>query len=166
MPWCAYCKIEYSNDFIKCPNCDVFLVPELPTDSNVDDPVPPDTKMDHMLLLSINDNMNEKLIINLLTDADIHFYKIDKGPRGYNKVNMGFSIYETDIYVDKNDYEKAKEIVDLFFAKPDDYVEPELLKDTDNRTYFVGKTVLRIAIGLIFLVGAFLTIVSLLSKIF
>lgn len=56
-------------------------------------------------------NIEAELIINLLHNNDITCYKKSKGSGGYMNIYMGYSVYGEDIYVDKSDYEKAKQLL-------------------------------------------------------
>lgn len=160
MPWCPNCKEEYREGFIKCSECGATLVDKLPqADSNQSDNTSDHKETDKnvliepCLLISVSDQIQAKLIEGLLQDSDIPFYTKDRECGGYMKIYMGFSVFGTDIYVDKSSYDKAKELLDTALAQSNEDAEnePEYepLTDEDNRSYAVRKTVMRIVIFLI-----------------
>ncbi|GAA4654597.1 hypothetical protein GCM10023142_17350 [Anaerocolumna aminovalerica] len=62
-------------------------------------------------LVSAVNNIDAELIINLLHNNNITCYKKSRGSGGYMNIYMGYSVYGEDIYVDKNDYEKAEQLL-------------------------------------------------------
>ncbi len=67
-----------------------------------------------VLLKSINNSMELNFIKNLLDENKIPYMLKDHGSGGYMRIASGFSIYGTDILVEKSMYEKAKAIIDEF----------------------------------------------------
>jgi len=178
MAWCPNCnkncKDSNNNCNDKCPDCGEFLVKEPHQLNNCDDSISPDfqdvkdvreAQFDPCLLVKVNDGVTDALIRNMLSENNIPCSKIDRGPRTYNKIFMGSSVFDTEIYVNKMDYEKAKEIVDGYFAKPENFIEFEPLKDSDNRLFFAGKTIMRIFIGIAILAFVFFLILSAIALI-
>ena len=185
MVWCSNCNTNCNtncndnnnNNNNKCPSCGEFLVNDPQHLNKCDDFISPDVQdvqsahdipevqFDPCLLVKINDGVTAALIRNMLSENDIPCSNIDRGPRTYNKIFMGSSIFDTEIYVNKMDYDRAKEIVDGYFAKPENLVEFEPLKDSDNRLFFAGKTIMRIFIGIAILTFAFFLILSAISLI-
>ena len=74
---------------------------------------------DPLLLISVCDDIKGKIIESLLDEADVPFYIKDGGAGGYIKVLMGKSMYGTDIYVDRRDFDDAKELIDGYFTDPE-----------------------------------------------
>ncbi len=160
MPWCPNCKEEYREGFFKCSDCGATLVDKLPqadsiqSDNNSDQrETDSNILIEPCLLLSVSDGIQAKLIEGLLQNSNIPFYTKDRECGGYLKIYMGFSVFGTDIYVDKNSYDKAKELMDTapaqFSTDYENDTEYEPLDDKDNRSFTVRKTVMRIVIFLI-----------------
>lgn len=72
------------------------------------------------LIISTSDQIQTRMVENLLKEAGIPCISKYKGYGGYLKVYMGTSVYGIDTYVNDEDYDRAKEIVDVFFAAPPD----------------------------------------------
>lgn len=169
MPWCPNCKEEYRDGFLKCSQCGATLVNKLPqVDSNQSDNTSDQRKIDlnvpidPCLLISVTDEIQAKLIEGVLLDSNIPFYIKDRECGGFLKVYMGFSVFGTDIYVEKNNYDKAKEIIDACFAESDNDNDYEPLDEKDNRSFRVRKAVMRIVVFILLLPIAF----SILSVVF
>lgn len=117
MPWCPKCKTEYREGYSKCSDCDIELVdklikiPEKPNVPNnfISAPIDP------CFLVSVNNDYQAKLIYNMLQNIDIPCFFKSHNTSAYLNIYMGFSIYATNIFVNKKDYEYSKEIVDAFF---------------------------------------------------
>ena len=62
-------------------------------------------------LISTNDNTELTLIESILKNNSIPFILKEKESGSYMKIIGGFSLYGTDIYVEKNDFEKANELI-------------------------------------------------------
>ena len=127
MPWCPNCREEYISGIQSCGECGTQLVSDLPTDEAV-------APAESCFLMTVSDQLQAQLLEGLLSQADIPFFTKDKVSGDFMKVLSGYSLYGTDIYIDKRDYEKAKELVDAFFAQPEasdeaDLVPPEEYSD-------------------------------------
>lgn len=72
------------------------------------------------LIISTSDQIQTRMVENLLKEAGIPCFSKYQGYGGYLKVYMGTSVYGIDTYVNDEDYGRAKEIVDVFFAAPPD----------------------------------------------
>ena len=67
-----------------------------------------------VLLKTIYNSVELNFIKNLLDENAIPYIMQDYGSGGYMRIASGFSIYGTDILVEKSMYEKAKTIIDEF----------------------------------------------------
>jgi hypothetical protein len=76
--------------------------------------------MTMQLIISTSDQIQIRMVENLLKEAGIPCFSKYEGYGGYLKVYMGTSVYGIDTYVNDEDYDRAKEIVDVFFAAPPD----------------------------------------------
>lgn len=70
-------------------------------------------KVELVLLRSLVDNYEMDLVSGLLEEANIPFIVKERGSGGYMKIIGGSSVFGTDIYVDKEAYEKAEEVLDV-----------------------------------------------------
>lgn len=71
-----------------------------------------------VLLKTVYNSVELNLIENLLNEHNIPFVFRDYGSGGYMRVFSGFSIYGTDILVEKSMFEKASVLIDKFpFSK-------------------------------------------------
>lgn len=153
MPWCPNCKEEYRDGFVNCAVCGAKLVnkpPQKKTEQVVIDVKAP---IDPCLLLSVSDKIQGGLVTGLLEDAGIPFFIKDKESGGFMNVYMGFSVYGANIYVDKSNYDRAKELIDSSM-NPDTDVEQdnEPLDEGDNGWSFtVRKLIMRVIIWIIIL---------------
>lgn len=78
-------------------------------------------------LKSAVNNIEAELIINLLHNNNITCYKKSKGSGGYMNIYMGYSVFGEDIYVDKEDYEKANTLLN------DTTANNELILDEEDK---------------------------------
>jgi hypothetical protein len=112
--FCTKCRVEYDEEDVKkCPICNQNLI-EIPKEGIdiIEDMRP-------VKLISITNNVESDLILNLLRNNGISGYKQDNGPGGYFNIKYGFSVFGGDIYVDEGDYEKASEIVKELYSDTD-----------------------------------------------
>lgn len=157
MPWCPVCKSEYRDGFYKCADCGVELIDSLPNEEP--EIITPDESyfnyneiINPTLLISATDEIQCKIIKNILLENDIKCYNKDIGCGTYLKVCFGNTIYGTDIYVNEINFEKAKELVNVYLSELENAEEYEPLKEKDNRSFFIRKTCMRIIIIVMFVV--------------
>lgn len=119
-------------------------------------------------LISVANNIEAELIINLLHNNNIECLKISKEAGGYMNIYMGYSIFGEDIYVNETDYQTAKELLNeisnneelLLDEEGNDVDEDYEVKEdniTDNHIPFYKKSkivsiiILLVALGIIIL---------------
>jgi hypothetical protein len=148
MAWCPNCKEEYRDGFFKCADCGAILVDKLPQESNIQKNTDFNIHIEPCLLISVSDEIQAKLIEGLLKNSNIPFYTKDRECGGYLKIYMGYSVFGTDIYVDKSNYDKAKEVVDACLNETDnENDEPyDQFNENDNRSFVARKMVMRVII--------------------
>ncbi|HWT27094.1 MAG TPA: DUF2007 domain-containing protein [Mobilitalea sp.] len=78
-----------------------------------------------VLLTVVYDQTKASMIGALLEDSGIPYFIKDKGNGTYLKVYMGYSIYGEEIYVNENNYEAAKELLDTYFNSDNSEASPE-----------------------------------------
>lgn len=67
-----------------------------------------------VLLKTVYNSVELNFIENLLDENNIPYILKDQGSGGYMRIYSGFSIYGTDIFVEKSMLEKAQSIIDEF----------------------------------------------------
>lgn len=67
-----------------------------------------------VLLKTASNNYELDLMKNLLDEHNISYILKDRGMGGYMRIIGGYSLYGTDILVERSSFEKAKEILDEF----------------------------------------------------
>ncbi len=112
------------------------------------------------LILSTSDQIQTRMAENLLKEAGIPCFTKYEGYGGYLKVYMGTTVFGIDTYVNDEDYDRAKEIVDVFLAAPPDESQDlngmpddsaEEADSIDNRyaqSYHLSKTAIRIIVAI------------------
>ena len=134
MSWCSNCKAEYKEGITTCPDCGDLLIDHEPKEkASIDKMV----AMEPMLLFSISNQTEESMIVSLLEDANIPVLVKNRGIGGYMKIYMGYSVYGSEIYVDKNDFQKAKELIDANFVESnseDMETEADMVSETHLET--------------------------------
>lgn len=65
-------------------------------------------------LKTVYNSVELNFIENLLDENNIPYILQDRGSGGYMRIYSGFSVYGTDVLVEKSMLEKAKDIVDEF----------------------------------------------------
>lgn len=71
---------------------------------------------DLILLTPVNDRVYLSIVEGILTDNDIPYLVKERGCGTVVKVVMGFSIYGADVFVLKNDFDKASALIEEFNA--------------------------------------------------
>jgi hypothetical protein len=118
------------------------------------------------LILSTSDQIQTQMVENMLKEAGIPCFSKHQGYGGYLKVYMGSSVYGIDTYVNDEDYDRAKEIVDVFLAAaPDESQDVEGqsdenamdvgsesdvgdTEDTPVHAYHPGKTAIKVLVAI------------------
>ena len=72
------------------------------------------------LLVTVNDRIYQSIVESVLTDNEIPFLSKERGSGSAVKVITGFSLFGTDIFVLKNDLERATELLEQLNSAPDE----------------------------------------------
>jgi len=152
MPWCPKCKAEYRDGFSQCTDCNISLI-----DNNLKEHEKEKEEenkenrndiysMKPCKLISVSDHTEAAMIGARLDDAGIPFFTEDHGCGGYLKLYMGFTVYGEDIYVDIDNYDMAKELIDVSFNVEDDDSTPaqELLPNSIKYVFQKRRKTVRI----------------------
>ena len=120
MAFCLKCRAEYEEGYDICCDCNEKLLDVLPE-------VLPKKYAEPVFLCSVSDGIEVEIKISLLEAEGIRVIKKPKEAGGYLKVYMGSSIYGMDLYVEKNLYDKANEILSATPIMPEDeyFDQPE-----------------------------------------
>ena len=83
------------------------------------------------LLTTVNERIYQAMIESVLSDNEIPYLSKERGSGAAVKVITGFSMFGTDIFVLKKDIERAKELLELLNAIPEDDAEYSGLLDDE-----------------------------------
>lgn len=115
------------------------------------------------LLMESADQVSIDLVCNMLTENNIPFYVIDKGARGINKITIGGSVFAAEVYVDKTNFEKAKELVDVVVSPDKEMQDFVLLKESDNKSFHWRIVLFRVMVAIfiiVYLISYALSVIS------
>ncbi len=102
-------------------------------------------------LVKVFSTVNEvemQMVVNLLTDSGISCVKKDEGSGEYMRLYMGTSFYAKEIYVDRQDYEKAKEIIENYQETVVEEKEKEIDEKETKQSDYKRKTIQKRIIAL------------------
>ncbi|WP_097015798.1 DUF2007 domain-containing protein [Anaerocolumna aminovalerica] len=108
-------------------------------------------------LKSAVNNIDAELIINLLHNNNITCYKKSRGSGGYMNIYMGYSVYGEDIYVDKNDYEKAEQLLNEI-SEAQELIPEDQDKDNAPVPFFKNPRIIARILLIAMLGGMLLTV--------
>jgi len=114
--YCPNCKSEYKKRITICKDCGEVLVEAWKMEVDIEET----TAMDAVKLLSVDNTVNAELVLNLLRNNEIPCYCKDNGIGGYMNIYMGYSVFGKEIYVDRADYERAKEVLKVMECDKDE----------------------------------------------
>ncbi len=99
------------------------------------------------------DEVERQMVVNLLTDSGITCVKKDEGSGEYMRLYMGTSFYTKEIYVDKQDYERAKEIIDNYqgtvVEEEEEKIEEKETQQSDYKRKMMQKRIIALLILMI-----------------
>lgn len=87
------------------------------------------------LLTTVYQKNEAAMLGALLEDSGIPYFIKERGNGGYLKIYMGYTIFGEEIYVNENQYEQAKELVDLYFSHNEDILDEGNLDDDNLNEY-------------------------------
>ena len=122
MQRCPDCQKEYYNGSNACANCEGAAAKNLaeqPTDTTK-------TFVEPVLLCSITDDINAKILVATLEDSGIPVILKRRGLGGYLSIYMAVNAFGLDIYVPSDKLKNAQEIFSSFmFTNNDQIDEPD-----------------------------------------
>jgi len=135
--FCPKCKYEYCKEITFCQKCQVDLVVELPQNSYID-------LFNPVRIKFVSDKNDAELVMNLLRSNDILCFSKCREAGDWLKICWGFSVFGEDIYVDKDDCEKALELLEFLAAEPEPTDEENADMEYPSRFYRKLRTAIRI----------------------
>lgn len=142
---CPNCKSEYKDGITSCKECKIPFIGIDNQESGDDgelDAIKP------VKLTSVANELEANMLLSYLKDYGIACYKKDKNIGGYMNIYMGYSIFGEEIYVDEDNYELAKDLLDSMESSE----EPELnykVPFYKNKTIVARIILIAMVIGLV-----------------
>jgi len=110
MPDCPNCKAEYDEGFQVCADCKVPLEEGAPDGGRLRQTPEVGKMMDKTFLMNAADKGQSAMVVEVLADNGISSYVLGRESGDPMNVLMGYSVYGEDIFVDKADLERAREL--------------------------------------------------------
>ena len=123
--YCLKCNKVIKDKNTVCPECGSELTDLIPEA----EPFRLEA-MKPVKLVTVVNNYDAGIILNLLESNDIPCLKKDKFTGGYMNLLMGFSVYGQDIYVDEEDYERAMELITILDPNISEDHQQSLVSET------------------------------------
>ncbi len=121
MPWCPKCRYEYNDGFTKCSDCGAVLVDELDLSSKEQKRAQEGKPLekvqrssedyDEVFLINTDNAVELSYITSMFKDEEIKYRIADESSGGYLQILHGKSFFGKNIFVDKESYDKAIEIL-------------------------------------------------------
>lgn len=113
MKICHVCNFECEDSVELCPVCGADLT-DIPQPEETDGPVEQEASVEPVLLATLNDVVSAEIFKDILKDNSIPYFSNEDGEG--MKVVFGGGFASEDIYVDKDQFEKAQELYEEFLA--------------------------------------------------
>jgi uncharacterized protein YlbG (UPF0298 family) len=115
MPICPECKSEYLKGYDTCADCQVKLVDRIKENKKIEETI--DSSL--VFLKNVSDDYQKDLIISFLESENISVIEEHKGIGQYLKIYSGQNYQGKNLYVHKEDFESAKELIESIKFKRD-----------------------------------------------
>lgn len=133
MKICHVCKHECEDDAELCPICGADI-------SGIDDSSEPQTeesektakKQNLVFLAAIEDVVSSQIFKDILTDNGITFSSDDADDADGMRVTFGGGFVNEEIFVDAEDFDKAKELYEEFLASEPEFPDDFSFEDEDE----------------------------------
>lgn len=101
------------------------------------------------------DEIEANMILECLKQADIEGYAQGNGSGEYMKIVQGFSVFGQDIYVEDEDADKAKAIIDGIISSQEEECDSSEFESVPwyQRKEIVGRVLLVVAAVTLLIVG-------------
>ncbi|ADY56576.1 hypothetical protein Sgly_2287 [Syntrophobotulus glycolicus DSM 8271] len=129
MPWCPKCKTEYRDEFQICSDCGSDLVEEAVKEEALpSEPI----YQEWLLLVNCADNYQTDILESFLQHEGLETLRKYPDIGDYTKIYTGMSLSGADLYVKKDQFIEAQEIVkDLM---PPEKAADSLISDPSDAT--------------------------------
>jgi hypothetical protein len=124
MPWCPKCGTEYVEGTAECADCGAALVAE-PVGEPDSKPGGSSPNGDEVFLCNLSGPVEVSYITSVLEEQGIPYWMTDSEPGLHLEALMGSSFTAKDIYVGKDDFERAAEVVKSFKSEMSSKNGPE-----------------------------------------
>jgi len=114
------------------------------------------------LFTSIDEYIVEQ-VCAILTENNIPFVKKIDGSGSYINISMGQSLEEKRIFVNKDDYDKALKLIELFTEQEDDEIDTDMQKEI-NKYATKKKLMVYFVFGLPLLVMILVIVSEIINK--
>lgn len=84
------------------------------------------------LLITVFDNIQLAMVRGLLESEKIPYLVKERGSGSSLKIISGFSLYGSDVFVEKNCLERARDLIDAYLSAPDEGELPETEPEFDE----------------------------------
>ncbi|MFA6808517.1 MAG: hypothetical protein WCR27_05950 [Eubacteriales bacterium] len=152
MPWCPKCKTEYREEIQICSDCGSDLVEKLDVEEEYEDK----EYIQYQYLFNCSGDQEADILESFLVGEGIGVLRKYPGSSDISKVIGGMTKLDVELYVDKERFLEAKDIVENIFNKDfkqDDEVEEEeqSYDEVSSSNFTIGKILIIVLLmGLIF----------------
>lgn len=108
--FCPKCRCEYRVGFKVCADCNIDLIDKL-EESEVTAKLEETVAINPIKIISVSNTIEAEMIMNLLRNNDIQCFGESNFLGGNTKINLGYSVFGEDIFVDGSDYKRAFDLI-------------------------------------------------------
>lgn len=161
MAWCTKCKSEYEPHVKRCAECGEALIDKL--EENIQHEIKIEIQSENKVLINVASSIEADLIIARLESDSIPAFKGYQSSGQYLNIASGFNYQGIDIYVPKELYDQASEIISEEQNNLDASIEDDEDKELDrlSKKYNTwNRNKFRLLIFIFMIVPLILTIIT------